>query len=714
MIFAILVSPLSFAESEDDDGGFFGKKLTELFKWAPNAIGDGLNGIGPSAEEIYMPGSPYYFSFSTDNVFGLFTSKAYPLFKLIAVIMISPLLSFYGIGLMRASSGIGKKTSLDAIVTLVLSVGVLWFLPDIVNFIFGMKDSIAQGVNQVFVSNNNAGFVEEMRQLSETGGILDALIFLAAVVFSYWLMANYVGLSFGFAVLLLYTPVALIISSASNMRKISGELSKTLWGYVLTPIFDISLLGIVTITRGVDPSAFGIDPLMYNIMSIVLVMSVIPARSFIKRLFGFGSMFGDMLGVGMIAGVAGMALRGAKGKSKSSSVGGSSGESRSREDVDNNGRASYYDDLAQMEKQKQDPGTEVGFYDPANESLPPLKEMTRDDFLQKHQGQSYFNERDLGGLSNQEKADYYKSQSNLDELKMREDRKDRIKSGALGVGKGVLTGGVKGYTSVIGASAGMFMGPAGAAAGGMLGYKLGEKITNSGNAIKKTASWGKDVYDESSDVIKDSGISSKISSRLNFKSQAASEAFDKVFDSSIEDQMNETIQFEAMNFESSEQPGISRTAEDLELKGNIHKAADNTKHKSNQEITEMMNRVKEDFRVHITDQVASKVADTGDYASASKLFYEAEIQIKSFDKGANKISSSYAAANEAITRDLKFTLEDHVFQNDKSINPEFMKRHSSEIADKRKAAFVDSIDTVSSETGIDYKSFISEQFSKMS
>jgi len=702
MIFAILISPLSFAESEEDDGGFIGKQLAELLKWAPNAIGDGLNGFGPSAEEIYMPGSPYYFNFSTDNVFGLFTSRAYPLFKLIAIIMISPLLSFYGIGLMKASSGIGRKTSLDAIVTLVLSVGVLWFLPDILNFIFSMKDGVAEGVNQIFVSGDNTGFVEEMRQISEDGGILDALIFLASVVFSYWLMANYVGLSFGFAVLLLYTPVAIIISSASNMRKISGELNKTLWGYVLTPIFDISLLGIVTITRGVDPSAFGIEPLMYNIMSIVLVMSVIPARSFIKRLFGFGPMFGDMLGVGMIAGVAGMALRGAGGKGKSRSTGGSGNENRGRDELDNSGKAAYYDDLAQMEKQAQNPGTEVGFYDPANENLPPLKEMTREDFLQKHQGQSYFNERDIGGLSNKEKADFYKSQSNLDELKMRQDRKDRIKSGALGAGKS----GFKGYTSVVGASAGMFMGPAAAVAGGMIGHKVGDKIVNSGESIKKVVSWGKDVYDESKDVMRDSDFASKI----NFRRFKTSEEGDSLAGGIDEQTFEDAIKVHVMNMEEEKGPGLSRPHHTLDFVFKFDKEAEKIKNESNTFVNNLMNDLTTEYSSRAFE---GAMENADDYNSFSEKLRETTVRVEKFSRGARQIATEFSEANESITRDYKFEVIDGYYQNDNVIDREHKEARNDVAVSKREKAILKITEDVSKETGIDYKAYIIEHLSNM-
>lgn len=706
MIFVVLFSSLSFAEtSNEDDGGLLGEWLQGLLKWAPNAIGDGLGNIGPSAEEIYLPDSPYYFSFSTSNIFGLFTSKAYPIFKLIAMIMISPLLSLYGAGLIKANSGIGRKTSLDAISALIMSVGVLWFLPEILNFIFEMKDGITSGLNQVFVTGNNKGFVDEMRQLSEDGGVIDALIYLASVVFSYWLMANYVGMSFGFATLLLYTPVGLVVSSAKNLRKTASELNKTLWGYVLTPAFDISLLGIVSLTRGIDPSAFGMDPLMFNLVTVILVMSVIPLRSGIKKLFGFGPMLGDMLGVGMIAAVAGMAMRGgSKGKYKSSGNTGDQGYEN--EDYSNQDRASYYSDLAAMDRQKQNPGTAVANYDPALANLPPLKEMTREDFLAKHQGKSYFSDRDIGGLSNQEKADYYENLSSLDEVQMRQDRQDRIKSGALsGLKKGMV-----GYGAVVGASTGLFMGPAGAVAGGVIGAKLTDKVLKSGDVIKKTVEWGKDVKNEGKDILKDSGIASK----FHFNNKKADESFDKMFDNSFEDELVEMVQFEAANGDVGQQPGVSRPIEDLKLKINIDDSADLTMYQSNEEVSQLMGKIKGDFRNQVTNEVANNVNNSKDYANASKLIYEAEVRIETFEKGADRISNDYSTSNHEITRDFKFALNDHVFQNNKTFDTDFLKQESSSVLDKRKAAFIDTVDKVSNETGIDFKAYVIEELSNMS
>lgn len=700
MILIVLFGSLSFAEStSNDDGGFLGKKLQELLKWAPNTIGDGLNEIGPAAEDIYMPGSPYYYKFATNNIFGLFTSKAYPLFKLIAIIMISPLLSFYGVGLIKASSGIGRKTAIDAITVLVISVGILWFLPEILNFIFNMKDNIANGINQMFVTGDNAGFVEEMRQISAEGGVMDALLYLASVVFSYWLMANYVGMSFGFSVLLLYTPIALVISSAKNMRKTASELNKTLWGYVLTPLFDISILGIVTMTRGIDPSTFGIEPLMYNIITVVLVMSVIPLRSGIKKLFGFGPMLGDMLGVGMMAAVAGMALRGA-GKGKSKYSGGNGYQEHDEDDSvnQNQERASYYSDLAAMDRQKQDPGTAVGMYNPANADLPPLKEMSREEFLDKHQGKSYFNDRDIGGLSNQEKADYYEKQSKLDDIQAVQDRQERIKSFRKDAGLKALKTGVKVYTAGVGASAGMFMGPAGAAALGMAGYKLGDKLTNSGDTIRKIQAHRKDLAEE--EGYRD------VSSKFNFVNSDSSKRFEDIANEVNSESISDAIKVEAMNMEDESGANLSRTSSGYKYEVQVDEIANESMNRSNNNVSNVMKSVVDQYSKEAYANYYRQASNATNPKNITEHAEELRIQISKYENGANSIVSQFKDANTTITRDLKFNIKEDFHKNGEVADAEFNQKEDYKASVARYEAYENIVKEVSEKVGIDFADHI--------
>lgn len=475
LIFLIAFSAISFAEVEEtvsDEPNWFEKLIIRIAKFLPNTVANGLRAVGPDAEEIYLEGSPFLFSFAQDNIFGAYTAKAYPLFRLIGIIMISLMVYVVGIQLIRSKSGIGKKTAWDQITNLVLGAIALYFLPEIANFGLNVFNQVAVAINNLFNSSETAGFVASMAEIAVEGNVLDALIYLAATGFSYWLMANYIGLTFGTTVLFLFTPVLLAFSPTGYGKKQLKEIGTAFLGYVLTPIFDITLLGIISTVRLLDPEFLGISPVVYNLTSIILVMMVIPTRSLLKKSFGFGSALGDMLGVGTVATAMMMMNRGyntAKGKKSSSGISHTSEPSGE----DYSGKAEYYNDLDKYQGSQSTNNSTTSdlppIYDTSGSSEEP---MSRESFINKHQGNDYFNERDIGGLSNQEKASYYENkaenqQLEEEQMKMAEKQQSRYDFAKKAA---KVTGGV------LGASTMMFMGGRGMAAGAYVGSQGSGKL----------------------------------------------------------------------------------------------------------------------------------------------------------------------------------------------------------------------------------------------
>ncbi len=493
ILFTLCISQIALA----DGGNVFTDFLTEAAKFFPNVIGNALVAIGVKTENIFLPGSPFMFSFSQSNIFGIFTAKAYPIFKTIAIIMVSPTLGFIAYDMLWSTTSERKKDSYDKLKVLVIAVIALWFLPDILNIILNIKDKLVLGMNEVFASGND-GFVEAFQETAHSGNLLDSIIFLAATIFSFWLMFNYLGLSFGFAVLLLYTPIALITTPAKFGKKVFGEITKDFVGFCITPMLDITLLGIVYVIRGaaVNATSLGMSELLYNIMSIGLIMMVIPTRSKLKQKLGMGSALGDALGAGLAVGTMAMMMRGAKrGKANpgQSMAGGMEGDSESTQE-----KADYYNDLDNMENESPIDGDTSGGAT-QSESMPgsdsgisgheSIDEM---DFVNTPKGQfaynnmdkSYYNERDIGGLSHSEKASVLKAKANNQREQEELDRKKGFK-------QKVVKGTLSTYGTAVGMGAGMFFGSKGVAVGGMIGNKLGSAAGDkiSSKIVDKHALW---------------------------------------------------------------------------------------------------------------------------------------------------------------------------------------------------------------------------------
>lgn len=505
--------PEYVSEGELPEGNVLTRMLSAFTRWLLMLVAAFINFFSVPAEVIYMPGSPFLFQFSTTNIFGAFTAKAYAVSRLIANLMIAPSVVISGVALAMSKSAQMRKDSLSRIKSLIVVVVIYWFLPEILNFIFGIRDVFSYALNSImFISGD--GLMEELKILATRDGalVMDALIYAAASVFTLWLMFNYIGMSFGFSAMLVMSPIILIKGHTPSGKKSLDEVINNAKGYILTPIIDIGLLGAISTTRYIGAETLELSGMLFNMITIGLLMSVIPTRSMIKKTFGLGGGMSEVLGAGMTMAATGIALRMAN-NAKNSFKSGNGGE------VDNDGAANYHRELAQSEGSAEGDATDTahsGHDTAAHTELPELtgpssgpssdysmpqgasssghtasdgghagaaanfSKEDRAEFLKKHQGQAYFDERHVGGLSHQEKADYYE----------RKKVKD-LKTMAKEKGLGALKSSTKFAGGMLGAGVFSMLGPSGMIAGGMIGSSL------TGKALDGTATLykgGKSIY----------------------------------------------------------------------------------------------------------------------------------------------------------------------------------------------------------------------------
>ncbi|MBI9013837.1 MAG: hypothetical protein JEZ08_16505 [Clostridiales bacterium] len=479
LLFSFLFSISAFAMVEDEtaEPSFFEEVLIGAAKFIPNLVADMIRGLGVDTNNVYLPGSPFLFSFSPDNVFGAFTAKAYPIFKTIAIIMVSPTIGLVAFSILTSKSGQSRLEAFNKIKVLLLAVVAMWFLPDVIAQIFAIRNELAIGMSNFFGGGEGISFLDEMATLAYAGDLFDAFIYLASTLFTLWLMFNYIGLSFGFAIVFLYTPIALILTPARFGKQVFGELMKDFVGFTLTPLFDITLLGVVATTREIMPNfslTGNASALLPNLISVALIMMVIPVRSGLKQKLGFGSALGDSLGTGLAMGAMAMVMRGGK-RGKSSTGGGSQVDRNEKTADQTQEEADYYDQLPSQEGMSSASVDNTGSSDSIDyhDALDDIDfaETPRGQFVKDNIDKSYFNESDIGGLSNKERASVLNAKANEQRHKDEVNKhKQRFKTGAK------IAGSV--YGGALGASAGMFGGSRGMLMGGYAGAKAGSFVAD--------------------------------------------------------------------------------------------------------------------------------------------------------------------------------------------------------------------------------------------
>ncbi len=499
VVFTLILSCFTVAfgttdEEEEKDRGLLGNMIHPLIMGAFNGSADFLSGLGLKTESVMLPNdeggkqtaSPFMFSFSTNNIFGAFTSVVYPVFFLIGKMIISIMVCTVGIKFISASNGVAKETAMSSLKTLAISTFVLFTLPDLLAIFFDMRDSLAVGLNEIFSGQTGGtGFVDAMATTAKASGasILDALLYLGATLFSFAMMINYLGLSLGFAVLLLMTPVVVVLTPMNFAKQTFSEIGKNIFAYGLTPIIDITLLGIVSITRGLAGTLVaanpGLDPILFDIASVVFVFMIMPIRASVKQLLGVRGGMGEMMGASML--MTAMAVgRRTKNHAKGSFSG---ARESSKEAKDYKQKEKQERDIAEYESVSgnTESSSDLGSIDTSSATDISSTSSTdiaqnseagqkREELINEHFGKPGFDEKTVGGMSHEEKAEQYKRLR-------KESKKNVVKS----IGKDTVgtLGGFAGGIAVGGAGAivGSYLGTPGVMAGAMVGGKVGSTVS---------------------------------------------------------------------------------------------------------------------------------------------------------------------------------------------------------------------------------------------
>lgn len=293
-----------------------------------------------------------YFSFELerDNIYGVIGAILYAVLRNVFVIGASIMLLYYLVRASLTNSPRVLEGSKSNIAYALVSIALLVAMPNLVDLIIYGRDILLKIVGEQLGSwgsdtgSTVSGLLDKYFALAtdadnRTNTFTNATVYFGMVVVSLYYMFTYIAAACSMAIIFGFFPLFVFFSF--NDRKLVGTWLNACVGTILTPVIDCALLYVPLIGATVGAP---------DIVTIILCMSIIPARSTVRRLLGFGQSTGaELLGVGALMGAA--RAVGGLTRNLKNTVGKVSGNIR--QNKQDKAMAHYYSKLDEIEQDEE-------------------------------------------------------------------------------------------------------------------------------------------------------------------------------------------------------------------------------------------------------------------------------------------------------------------------------------------------------------------------
>ncbi len=237
----------------------------------------------------------FSFELAPGNVYGVTGAMMYSILR--GALFLGILLFFmYYLAKDAMQTSVKARSKLKENIGYILLVVALMFaMPNLIDLLLKIRDVVLQTIGNSLADGGAAdinGMEKQFKMLAtNTKRVADALQYFGVVFLSLYLGFIYIGMACAFTILFAGFPIFLMVSIKDH--KVLNEWFNNILGIVVTPIIDAILFLIPAIAASVGGAS------MPNFVKLVLCMSIIPARSSIKRILGFSSSMGaELLGLG--------------------------------------------------------------------------------------------------------------------------------------------------------------------------------------------------------------------------------------------------------------------------------------------------------------------------------------------------------------------------------------------------------------------------------
>lgn len=263
----------------------------------------------------------YTFELQDGNIYGTIAIYAYNIFMSIFTVVLIVLIIYRLCALLYLGADGKSRNELKEILwKAVFMIMAMYAMPKFIDLLLYIRDvvlytirtggvnALAAATGQTVSLTNVFGFGDQsiisMYSKAATFNVVNAAIFLAVNVYTLYLAANYISIALTFAIMIVIFPLVCVMETAFRGNKLRDWFMEIV-ALLMVPVIDAILLLFPVIIMMMGDSGETAGP--FTLLRFIMVMSVIPARNFVRQKLGLGQA-SAMEGVGVGAALGAMQL----------------------------------------------------------------------------------------------------------------------------------------------------------------------------------------------------------------------------------------------------------------------------------------------------------------------------------------------------------------------------------------------------------------------
>ena len=282
-----------------------------------------------------MNGNVAFFTFdlTAGNVYGTLSMFTYNMFVSIFTVILIVLIA-YRLCCLIYMGGDGKSRNAfkQTILNSALLIAAMYVMPKAIDLLLYIRDVILYSIRTSGASylasltgkttgiesltQNAFGFGDSslinMYMNAAKGDLFNSIIYLAVVVFTGYLAFNYISIALTFSILLVIFPLNCVMQLAFGGNRIRDWFMEIL-ALAIVPVIDAILLMFPLVIMLMSSESDIPGP--FTLLRFVMVVSIVPARNFVRSRLGLGTA-SAMEGAGFAGAVGAVML----GKSLASGI----------------------------------------------------------------------------------------------------------------------------------------------------------------------------------------------------------------------------------------------------------------------------------------------------------------------------------------------------------------------------------------------------------
>lgn len=249
----------------------------------------------------------YTFDLTTGNIYGTLGMFAYNMFVSIFTVILIVVVA-YRLCCLIYMGGDGKSRNAfkETVLNSILLLAAMYVMPKAIDLLLYVRDVILYSIRTNGTSylasltntttgisslvQDSFGFGDKslinMYMNAAKGDLFNSIIYLAVVIFTGYLAFNYISIALTFAILVVVFPLNCVLQLGLGGNRIKDWFMEII-SLAMIPIIDAILLMFPLIVSLMSDETDATGP--YTLLRFVMVVSIVPARNFVRSRLGLGT-----------------------------------------------------------------------------------------------------------------------------------------------------------------------------------------------------------------------------------------------------------------------------------------------------------------------------------------------------------------------------------------------------------------------------------------